>query len=244
MGSEQGSKIEQPVHEIYLESFFMDACPVTNQEFKEFIKACPVWQKESGVQRYMNMYYLYTWRKGLIYPKGKRNHPAVYMNWYAAAAYCNWRSREDGFQECYDEDNGFSCHLENNGYRLPTEAEFEKAARGGLENHLYPWGNDIDKSKGNFDNIIGDTTEIASYDPNGYGLYDMGGNIAYWCQDWFDPERYKKDPELSPPIKGTHRVYRGGSWGNAEDYQRVSCRFWMLPVNCNPDFGFRCVRNI
>jgi len=246
MGSESGPDVEKPAHEIYVDTFLIDVCPITNHQFKQFIKDCPIWQKEAGVNRYLNVYYLYTWRKGLIFPKGKRDHPAVYMNWYAAAAYCNWRSRNENLEQCYDGNKDFTCNFDANGYRLPTEAEFEKATRGGLDGALYPWGNEINKSRGNYDNLIGDTTEVATYAPNGYGLYDMGGNIGHWCQDWFDPEYYKNSPDRNPtgPDQGTHRVYRGGSWGNAEEYQRVSCRFWMLPVNCNPDFGFRCVRKL
>lgn len=169
---------------------------MTNNQFKQFVKDCPAWQKEEGLQ------------------------------------------------ECYNENNDFSCDFVANGYRLPTEAEFEKAARGGQSSILYPWGDEIDKSKANFDNIIGDTTEVGSYEPNGYGLYDMGGNIGHWCQDWFDSGGYGTDLKENPRglEEGTHRVYKGGSWGNPEEYQRITCRFWMLPVNCNPDFGFRCVR--
>ena len=246
MGSDSGLDTEKPARQIHINAFLIDDCPVTNNQFKQFVKDCPQWQKEAGIDRFFNTYYLYTWRKGLIYPKGKRDHPAVYMNWYAAAAYCNWRSRNEGFEECYDEDNDFTCNFDANGYRLPTEAEFEKAARGGQETALYPWGDTIDKSKGNYDNHIGDTTEIASYPPNGYGLYDMSGNIGHWCQDWFDPAYYQSSPDKNPtgPTTGTHRVYKGGSWGNTDNYQRITCRFWMLPTNINPDFGFRCVRKL
>ena len=166
------------------------------------------------------------------------------MNWYAAAAYCNWRSRRENLGECYDEMRDFTCDFGAAGYRLPTEAEFEKAARGGAGHCLYPWGNSIDKTKGNYDNRIGDTTEVATYPPNGYSLYDMSGNIGHWCQDWYDAGYYKISPASNPqgPDNGIYRVYRGGSWGNTEDLQRCACRFWMPPVNCNPDFGFRCMR--
>lgn len=244
MGSDEGLDIELPVHEVTLDAFLMDVYPVTNAQFKAFIKDCPQWQKETEIRRSLNPYYLYFWRKGLIYPKGKRDHPAVYMNWFAAAAYCNWRSRLEGLEECYDETDGYICNFDANGYRLPTEAEFEKAARGGLEQALYPWGNEIDKSKANYDNLIGDTTEVGTYPPNGYGLYDMGGNIAHWCQDWFDPDYYGVSPSVNPrgPEMGTHRVYRGGAWGNPEELQRCSYRFFMRDLNVNPDFGFRCVR--
>ena len=243
MGSKKGLENETPVREVTLSSYKIDQYPVTNQHFKNFIKDCPIWQKENGINQYLNTYYLYTWRQGLIYPKGKRDHPAVYMNWYAAAAYCNWRSRLEGLQECYDQDKAFSCDFDKSGYRLPTEAEFENASKGGKD-VIYPWGNTIDKSNGNFDNMIGDTTEVGSYEANGYGLYDMSGNIGHWCQDWYGGEYYENAPDRDPrgPDKGTHRSYRGGSWGTSEEYQPCYRRFWQLPVNCNPDFGFRCVR--
>ena len=244
MGSENGADNEAPVREVSLDSFMIDVCPITNEQFKAFIKACPQWQKDAGITEYLNTYYLYIWRQNLIFPNGKRDHPAVYMNWYAAAAYCNWRSRIEGFQEAYDEADDFACNFDVNGYRLPTEAEFEYAARGGLKDALYPWGNEIDKSVANYDNLIGDTCDVMSYAPNGFGLFDMSGNIGHWCQDWYDEAYYKNAPKNNPrgPETGTHKSYRGGSWGNGAELQRVSCRFWQLQVNCNPDFGFRCVR--
>lgn len=239
MGSAEAG--EGPVHSVRTDAFLIDAVPVTNAQFKEFIKACPQWQKEPEVQRSQNPYYLYFWRQGLIFPNGKRDHPVVYVNWYAAAAYCNWRSAQEGFQACYDE--AYVCDFAANGYRLPTEAEFEKAMKGGKET-LYPWGNEISKSLANYDNLVGDTTEVASYPPNPYGLFDMGGNIGQWCNDWFDAEYYTRSPFDNPagPNSGTHKVYRGGGWGNTPDYHRCVRRFAILPVNVNPDFGFRCVR--
>ena len=239
MGSDKGG--EGPAHEVYVDAFYMDVTPVTNAQFKEFIKACPEWQKEPEAKRTLNSYYLFFWRKGIFFPAGKRDHPVVYMNWPSAAAYCNWRSREEGLQECYDD--SMACDFGQNGYRLPTEAEFEKAMKGGKET-LYPWGDKIDKSVANYDNLIGDTAEVASYPANAYGLYDMSGNIGHWCQDWFDPDYYKHSPRENPtgPGTGTHRSYRGGSWGNTPENHTCTIRFGMPPLNVNPDFGFRCVR--
>lgn len=227
---------------VYVDAFWMDTFPVTNAEFKQFLKECPVWQKEAGIQVFKNPYYLFFWR-GIIFPSKKRDHPVVYPNWYVAAAYCNWRSVKEGLSPCYDENNDFFCDFDKSGYRLPTEAEFEKAAKGN-QNTVYPWGNSIDKSIANFDNYVGDTTEVGTYNPNPYGLYDMGGNIAHWCQDWYAEDlnlgEYKENPK--GPETGTHKVYKGGSWGGSADMQKCSRRFFLLPVNCNPDFGFRCVK--
>lgn len=229
-------------HTIYLDSFYMDAVPITNLQFKEFIKKCPEWQKEAGIQTYRNTYYLYTWRQGLIFPKGKRDHPAIYMNWYAAAAYCNWRSHQDGLKPCYDD--GYICDFKASGYRLPTEAEFEFAARGGM-NTIYPWGDEINKTLANYDNHIGDTVEVASYPANGYGLYDMSGHIGHWCQDWYVENPYtSSEPIDNPrgPSMGEFKCYRGGGWGTPKEMHGITKRFWQRPTNVNPDFGFRCVR--
>ena len=244
MGSDFGEEDEQPVHEVTLDAFHIDDRPITNQQFKTFLKARPDWQKRPIIKRYLNPYYLYLWRQEIIFPQGKRNHPVVYVNWYSAAAYCNWRSREEGFVPCYEEGNGFACDFSASGYRLPTEAEYEYAARGGIAQAHYPWGNNIDKSLANYDNLIGDTTEVAIYQPNGYSLYDMTGNVRHWCQDWYQPHAYTESVMSNPRIVQTvtHKIYRGGAWGTPADMQRCASRFWILPVNCNPDFSFRCVR--
>ena len=114
MGSEREG--EGPVHTVYTDAFLMDVVPITNLQFKAFLKDCPQWQKDAEIKRTLNPYYLYFWRQDLIFPKGKRDHPAVSMNWESAAAYCNWRSRNEGLQECYDSD--FTCDFAANGYRL------------------------------------------------------------------------------------------------------------------------------
>ncbi|MDE2029434.1 MAG: SUMF1/EgtB/PvdO family nonheme iron enzyme [Alphaproteobacteria bacterium] len=233
-----------PVRRVTLDAFTMDDRPITNHQFKAFLKACPEWQKTAAIAAHHNPYYLYPWRQEIIFPQGKRDHPVVYVSWYAAAAYCNWRSREENLQPCYDEGNDFACDFSASGYRLPTEAEYEYAARGGLEGKLYPWGDDIDKSRANFDNLVGDTTEAGSYPPNGYGLYDMAGNVGHWCQDWYAPVAPGDAAQRNPhgPETGTHKIYKGGAWGTPAAMQRCACRSWLLPANCNPDFGFRCVR--
>ncbi|MGE4352203.1 MAG: formylglycine-generating enzyme family protein [Bdellovibrionales bacterium] len=244
MGDEAGTDAEKPAHDVFIDPFYMDATPVTNAQFKLFLKECAAWQKTAVIKKYLNTYYLYMWRNEIFYPKQKRDHPVVYVTWFSAAAYCNWRSQKDGLTCCYDENNEFACNFSASGYRLPTEAEYEFASKGGKENNIYPWGNEINKSVANYDNLIGDTTEVGSYPPNGYGLFDMSGNIAQWCQDWFAPDYYRHGAPQNPhgPETGKYRVYRGGAWGTPADFQRCTKRFWLMPENCNPDFGFRCVR--
>ena len=160
---------EQPVHTVYVDAFFMDEHKVTNLEYQKFLLANPQWQRDEINSKFHNGKYLKLWRgiRGNDYPKGKADHPVVYVSWYAAMAYAEWV-----------------------GKRLPTEAEWEYAARGGLAGKKYPWGDDdlifagqrgdvfdVDLSKANVGRI-GDTTAVGKYPPNGYGLYDMAGQCV------------------------------------------------------------------
>ncbi|MCZ6678648.1 MAG: SUMF1/EgtB/PvdO family nonheme iron enzyme, partial [Candidatus Poribacteria bacterium] len=153
MGDNGGDDDERPVHTVYLSAFYMDKYEVTNTQFKQFIDAKPRWRKDRIRTEYHDGEYLLAWN-GNTYWSGKAGHPVVYVSWYAAMAYAQW-----------------------SGKRLPTEAEWEKAARGGLVGVTYPWGNTIDRTKANYDYHVGDTTPVGRYPANGYGLYDMVGNV-------------------------------------------------------------------
>ena len=189
----------------------------------------------------------------------RSNHPATGITWYGAVAFCNWLSQRDGYTPCYDVVN-WECDFTKNGYRLPTEAEWEYAGRGGqyAPYYNYPWGNDADRTKANWPSS-GDpyetgsfplTTPVGFYDGilrkrsdfgwpaaqdtyqttnsiNGFGLYDMSGNVWQWCNDWYRTDYYKvspvKDPtgpdleQASPMPDGKfYRVLRGGNWYNGE----------------------------
>ena len=234
MGSSNGSLDEKPIHTVHLDAYYIDRYEVTNAQFKQFVDANPRWQKEQIPRIYHDGYYLADWL-GNDFPQGKGDHPVVYVSWYAAMAYAKWANK-----------------------RLPTEAEWEKAARGGLVGKKYPWGDTIDSTNANyFDGTDREITPVASYPANGYGLYDMAGNVREWCLDAFDENFYKSSPRENPVagvsnlgevmddfinLKG-NRVLRGGSWLNSAHSSRIANRSWRAPSDTNPNEGFRCVKS-
>ena len=223
---------ETPVHTVYVDAFYIDKYEVTNADFKKFLDANSEWQKDN-VKFVGNETYLGYWN-GNDYPEGQGNHP-VNVAWYAAMAYAKWV-----------------------GKRLPTEAEWEKAARGGLENQDYPWGNSINPSMANYD-VNPSTVPVGSYKPNKYGLYDMAGNVEEWCLDEYQADFYKDSPKRNP-IAGADnitdivknykavkspRVLRGGGWVFGPDQVRVSNRLRLAPGNSShTTTGFRCVKPV
>jgi formylglycine-generating enzyme required for sulfatase activity/serine/threonine protein kinase len=170
------------------------------------------------------------WSEGNI-PKGKETHPVVEVNWDDAAAFCEWASRLAGVE-----------------IRLPTEAEWEKAARG-TDGRIYPWGDERpDSERCNFDDHLGDTTPVGRYSPAGdspYGCADMAGNVWEWVSDWYDEDYYKNSPRENPagPATGSSRVLRGGSWFINVRGVRSAYRGWNDPDFRNDLVGFRCARS-
>jgi len=242
MGSndEDARNNEQPVHTVYVDAFYMDTHEVTNAEYQKFVLANPQWQKERIRYTFNSSSYLKHWN-GNNYPAGKANHPVIYVGWYAAMAYAEWA-----------------------GKRLPTEAEWEKAARGGLRGKKYPWGDSIDSNYANFGNKIKGTTAVGSYIANGYGLYDMAGNVWEWCLDEYDADFYSVSPPRNPlsgapsvkwllanyivdyiVVKSNQkRVVRGGSWFFSAHLVRVANRSGLTPSFSTISFGFRCARDV
>lgn len=222
---------EQPVHPVYVDAFYMDRYLVTNAQYKVFVDANPQWRKDLIPRAYNNGYYLHYWDDG-SYPDGKGNHPVTGVSWYAAMAYAHWA-----------------------GKRLPTEAEWEKAARGGLVGMKYPWGNTIDASMANYDWNVGDTTTpVGHYAPNRYGLYDMSGNVWEWCLDAHDETFYATSPRRNPVAGGqvgnkftsvkSNRVLRGGSLRDSAWALRVAYRYGFPPTLTDDNIGFRCARAV
>ena len=206
MGSSDGEDNEQPVHEVYLDSYWMDKYEVTNAQYKKCVTdgSCGI---PSSTTDYADSSYA--------------NHPVAFVSWYDAQDYCTWARR-----------------------RLPTEAEWEKAARG-TDGRTYPWGNESPSaSLLNYEFYEGGTTIVGIY-PGGaslYGVLDMAGNVYEWAADWYDAEYYSVSPDKNPtgPATGDGRVWRGGAWTNEAWYVRAVFRDGRFPLSTYHGGGFRC----
>ena len=244
MGSEDeflwGDPQPRPVHTVHLDAFYMDIHQVTNAEFKAFVDANPEWGKDNIEDRFHDGDYLYFWT-GNDYLAGRAEHPVASVSWYAAMAYAEWA-----------------------GKRLPTEAEWEYAARGGLAGKKYPWGDTITAADATFARRFDGTpvtTPVGQYPANGYGLYDMAGNVWEWCLDAWDEDFYAVSDNSQNPIAGgetiqwilenftsipndSYRVHRGGAWNNNSQRLRVARRNGDHPTAAYAPYGFRCVKDV
>ena len=171
--------------------------------------------------------------------------PVVNVSWSNAIQYLNWRSDQEGLDRAYAwAGSAWVIDLAADGYRLPTEAEWEYAARGGLPDSLYPWGNTISQANANYGiTPIVQTTVGGSYLPNAYGLFDVAGNTWEWTHDWFAPSLPDGVTDPTGPIGGTDRVMRGGSWASSETALQCASRSSGEPASTFSDLGFRWVRS-
>jgi formylglycine-generating enzyme required for sulfatase activity/serine/threonine protein kinase len=224
MGSDEGDRNEQPVHTVYLDAFYIDKYEVTNAQFAQFLN-------EQGNQEEGGVTWLdigdedcrITQSGGQYQPKsGYSDHPIIEVSWYGTKAYCQWV-----------------------GKRLPTEAEWEKAARG-TDERTYPWVGGIDCDHAQYWGCGGRTVPVGSK-PKGvspYGALDMVGNVWEWVADWYDSGYYAASPENNPkgPASGDYRVIRGGSWLDLEVNVRAALRRGDSPDSTLSSVGFRCAR--
>lgn len=261
---------DAPTNTVYVSAFYTDTNLVTYALWQQVIQ--------------------YAANNGLNYSfdnpgKGKAaNNPVQTLNWYDAVKWCNARSEMDGRTPCYYTDTSLttvyksgditlttnSVNWAANGYRLPTEAEWEKAARGGLNSQRFPWGNTISEIRANYlantlsypydlgptgYNPVGEaegspyTSPVGSFAANNYGLRDMAGNVSEWCWDWYGIAYYSSPGSGSDPhgpatssVTPAARVLRGGSWSALPIYARCCNRGYSRPSFDDNATGFRCVR--
>jgi len=242
MGSDDADQDERPVHAVELEPYLLGVQPVTNADYARFVRdtghrppaiyELPLVVTAGGHEREKSFRAVgqsYIWPESE--PVADRvDHPVTLVRWEDAVAYCSWLAAETG-----------------RAVRLPTEAEWEKAARGALVGKRYPWGDRLDRNMANFltdptMKLVHGTTRCRSYPANGFGLFDMTGNVWEWAQDWYDPQYYAVSPALNPqgPSAGSLRVVRGGSWLVA-DVRMLSCshRHKIPPDTYSYGIGFR-----
>ncbi len=224
----EGQSGARPVHTVTVSAFYMDRYEVTKALWDEVAN----WAEDNG----------YDIGPGSGSGKGA-DHPVWNVSWYEAVKWANARSEKEGLTPCYNL-SAWSCNWSANGYRLPTEAEWEKAARGGLSGKRYPWGNDIGYGRANYRDCVGGTAPVGSYQPNGYGVYDMAGNVWEWCWDWHSEDYYSSSPGSDPrgPSSGSARMERGGGWYYSASYCRVALRDYYSPGIEYYTLGFRLVR--
>ena len=230
-------------------SFYMSAHPVTRGEYKTLMGKDPSYA--SAYDKDGNK---------LTGDDAVKNNPVNYISWYDALVYCNTRSINEGLTPCYEIDgktdpkdwgsvptnnnstwNAATCDFTADGYRLPTEAEWEWAARGG-ENYTYAGSDDIDEVAWYYENTNNTgTRDVKTKKANAYGLYDMSGNVWEWCWDWYGSIS-RKTPGTGP-ASGSDRCLRGGSWIYYADYAQVAFRSRCSPIDRYGYYGFRLVRN-
>ncbi len=217
-GDRDGGRDEYPRHDVWVDAFYIDKFEVTNGRYLEFVKATGHRIPENPSKPERTLW------KGTQISEAVAERPVINVDWHDAAAYCSWAEK-----------------------RLPTEAEWEKAAKG-TEDRRFPWGNVEPTNKHlNFNQRWrGEKTlmPVGSYEAgkSPYGVHDTAGNVYEWVADWYDPAYYEKSPAKNPkgPDTGTYRVLRGSGWAVETPLVRIFTRIKSDPMNRNDSTGFRC----
>lgn len=241
MGSDKGESDEKPIHNITLSNYFIGKYEVTVGQFRKFITATDYktsadinggsylwngnqWKLQPGVNWECDAL-------GFKRPETEDNHPVIHVSWTDALEYTKWLSSVTG-----------------KAFRLPTEAEWEFAARGGMSSNGYTYAgsNDINQVAWSLDNKSTQTFPVGKKQPNELGIYDMTGNVWEWCNDWYDADYYAKSPSMNPQgsKSGLFKVIRGGSWGGVSNFNRVTFRYRYFPGNRGKFNGFRVAANL
>jgi sulfatase modifying factor 1 len=217
-GDRDGGRDEYPRHDVMLHAFYIDKFEVTHGQYAEFVQATGHRTPQNPKNSARTL-----WKDGQ--PSGSlAERPVINVDWHDADAYCRWA-----------------------GKRLPTEAEWEKAARG-TDGRRFPWGNvePTPKHLNYNQQWVGEKTlmPVGSYEPgkSPYGVYDMAGNVWEWVADWYDPFYYEKSPAENPkgPETGSHKVLRSSGWSVETPLVRIFTRVKSDPLNRNDSTGFRC----
>jgi formylglycine-generating enzyme required for sulfatase activity len=269
MGSNDGESDEKPVHPVTLSDFYLHRYEVTVEQFGQFIAATKYQtdaDKNGGSYFWENSEWKLkpgiNWKydaTGKLRPSSEYNHPVIHVSWNDAIAYCNWRSEQEGLQKVYTiSGSTVSANWSANGYRLPTEAEWEYAARSRGKDYKYAWGNGSPKgniadetAKKTFsDWTIWDgytdgylyTAPVDQFEQGDLGLFNMSGNVWEWCWDWYGSYPSAAQNNLRGADTGSYRVLRGGSWDFGPANLRCASRSSGTPGRRNDDIGFRLAR--
>jgi formylglycine-generating enzyme len=239
MGSEDGEEDERPRHRAYIDDFAIGTYPVTNTEYAQFvretghpspaIRVLPQMVSVALESDFRALAAAYFWNNGTP-PEGRDRHPVTLVGFEDASAYCTWLANKTGLP-----------------VRLPTEAEWERAARGGLEGKRFPWGDTLDPERAHFlphasAKAQCGTAPVGSYPSNAFEMHDMAGNVWEWVSDWYSPNYYERAQYINPqgPETGLMRIVRGGAWVNADGrYLRCAYRHKVPPDSYSYSIGFR-----